>query len=147
MNRMPPPRRRTPSGHDIPIPESVFVHLQTLDEKIEAVEEKVGGKLDAVEASVKTLSAKLDAGRNQTMLDLAKILVPAVVAIVGGQRLLAPAPEPARIEVFQTPVNKQMAPECMSLQPGTVAQAECFARIQAEIQSGKRPTVAVPPTP
>lgn len=143
------PRHRTPSGHDIPIPESVFVHLQDLDEKIEAVEERVGGKieavetrvggkLDAVEASVKSVAAKLDAGRSQTMLDLAKILVPAVVAIVGGQRLLAPAPEPQRIEVHSTPVDKRMA-ECMPLQPGTPAQLECFARVQAEIQSGQRP--------
>jgi hypothetical protein len=135
MNRL---RQRTPSGHDIPIPESVFVHLGTLDQKIEAVETRVSTKLDAVEASVQTLSTKLDAGRSQTMLDLAKILIPAVVAIVGGQRLLTPAPEPQRIEVHQTPVDPRMA-ECLPHKPGTAEQIECFARVQAEIQSGKRP--------
>lgn len=133
------PRDRTPSGHDIPVPESVYLHMQSLDEKIDAVEDRVGEKLEAVEASVNKLSAKLDAGRNQTMVDLAKILIPAVVAIVGGQRLLAPAPEPPRVVIEHTPITPAMAPECMSIQPGTQAQAECFARVQAEIQSGRRP--------
>jgi hypothetical protein len=138
----PPPkpfqgRNRTPSGHDIPIPESVYQHMRQLDEKIDAVETRLDTKLDGIGASIQSVAAKQDASRNQTMIDLAKILVPFLVAIVGGQRLLAPAATPERIEVVHTPIDPRMA-ECSSLQPGTQAQTECFARVQAEIQNGKR---------
>ncbi len=138
---MAPPRARTPSGHDIPIPESVFRAIQAVqDEHHETRVEVAALRSDVSE--IKESVSKLAAARSQTMIDLAKVLVPAVVAIVGGQRLLAPNPQPTRVEVIETPISKQMAPECMSLQPGTTAQAECFARVQAEIQSGKRPPSA-----
>lgn len=135
---MAPPRARTPSGHDIPIPESVFQAIASVQADNQATRVEVASIREDV-TEIKDSVAKLAAARSQTMIDLAKVLVPAVVAIVGGQRLLAPSPEPARVEVVHTPIAPAMAPECQSIQPGTQAQAECFARVQAEIQSGKRP--------
>jgi hypothetical protein len=133
----PRPRPRTPSGNDVPIPESVFHAIASVQaEHAETRAEVAGLRSDVGE--IKESVAKLAAAKGQTMVDLAKILVPAVVAIIGGQRLLAPAPAPAHVEVRHTPITPAMAPECMSLQPGTTAQAECFARVQVEIQSGKR---------
>jgi hypothetical protein len=133
---MSPPRARTPSGHDIPIPESVFQAVAAVQAENQATRVEVAALREDV-GDIKKSVATLAAARSQTMIDLAKILVPAVVAIVGGQRLLAPTPQVERIEVHATPVDPRMA-ECNALQPGTQAQAECFARVQAEIQSGKR---------
>ncbi len=131
-----PPRLRSPSGHDVPIPESVFDAMAVLQKENQATRAEVAdlrGDVKDISKAVKTLAAR----RNSTMVDMAKVIIPAVLTIVGAQRALAPSPEPTRIEVHQTPVDKRMA-ECMGLQPGTLAQAECFAKIQAEIQSGKR---------
>jgi hypothetical protein len=141
MIRQPPPlpgRQRTPSGHDIPIPESVFQAIAAVQNDNRATRAEVAGLRDDVKETnrmVKSLAAR----RNSSMADLAKIIVPAVVAILGGGRLLAPSPEPTRTEVRYTPVDPRMA-ECRGLQPGTQAQGECFARVQAEIQSGKPAT-------
>jgi hypothetical protein len=132
-----PYRARTPSGHDIPIPESVFQAIHSVQQENAATRIEVAGLRSDV-TEIKESVGKIAAAKSQTMIDLAKILIPAVVAIVGGQRLLTPTPEPARIEVQHTPIDPRMA-ECSSLQPGTQAQSECFARVQAEIQSGKRP--------
>lgn len=138
MNQPPPRfRTRTPSGNDIPIPESVFQAIHSVQQENAATRVEVAGLRSDV-TEIKEAVGKIAAAKSQTMIDLAKVLIPAVVAIVGGQRLLAPTPEPARIEVQHTPIDPRMA-ECSSLQPGTQAQGECFARVQAEIQSGKRP--------
>lgn len=132
-----PPRRRTPSGHDIPIPESVFQALASVQVEHQATRAEVAGLRGDV-AKIEKAVTRLAARRNSSMADLAKIIVPAVVAILGGGRLLAPSPEPTRVEVVRSPVDPRMA-ECVALQPGTQAHGECFARVQAEIQSGKRP--------
>lgn len=139
MNRQPPPPLRTarsPSGHDIPIPESVFQAIAQVQREGAATRAELAGVRSDV-TEIKEAVGKIAAAKSQTMLDLAKILIPAVVAIVGGQRLLAPSQEPARTQVQYTPIDPRMA-ECSALRPGTQAQSECFARVQVEIQSGKR---------
>jgi hypothetical protein len=136
-----PPRTRTPSGHDIPIPESVFHALSSVQAELRdsrQARETWQANHDSEHKQMAERVEKAVATRSQSMIDLAKVLVPAVVLIIGGQRALAPTPQPARIEVVETPVTRAIAPECMSLQPGTTAQTECFARVLAEIQSGKR---------
>ncbi len=138
---MAPPRARSPSGHDIPIPESVFQALESVQAELRdsrQAREAWQAAHDSEHKELKERVEKAVATRSQSMIDLAKVLVPAAVAIIGAQRALAPTPEPQRTEVVQTPVTKAVAPECMSLQPGTAAQTECFARVLAEIQSGKR---------
>lgn len=135
MIRVPPPRMRTPSGHDIPIPESVFQGLQHVDAKIEGVRAEVAGldgKIDKLTLAV----SKIAASKRHDWAKIIGALGVAVPAIVGGVRLSMPAQEPTRVEVVHTPIDPRMA-ECRALQPGTQAQAECFARVQVEIQSGK----------
>jgi hypothetical protein len=131
------PRARMPSGHDIPIPESVYVHMQTLDAKVEGVRAEVAGIGDKVDKLVEVVAERNASWKDKAVTQLGALAL-AVLAAVGGVRATTPTPEPARIEVYQTPISKEVAPECMSLQPGTLAQGECFARVQAEIQSGKR---------
>jgi len=133
---------RSPSGHDIPIPESVFHAIATVQEEHRETRAEVAdlrSDVKEINATVKKLAAR----RNSNMVDLAKVIIPAVLTIVGAQRALAPSPEPTRTEIRYTPIDPRMA-ECSGLQPGTQAQAECFARVQAEIQSGKRPATPAP---
>jgi hypothetical protein len=114
----------------------VFQAIAAVQAENQATRAEVAGlrsDVTDIAKSVKTLASR----RNSTMLDFAKVLTPVALAIIGAQRALAPAPEPQRIEVVHTPVDPRMA-ECAPLQPGTQAQSECFARVQAEIQSGKR---------
>ncbi len=131
-----PPRWRTPSGHDIPVPESVFQAIGVVQAETRAL----GVKVDTVAGAVADLAATV-AERNASWKDKAVTqigaLALAVIAAVGGGRLVAKDPEPAKVEVVHTPVDPRMA-ECLPLKPGTVEQAECFGRVQAEIQSGKR---------
>jgi hypothetical protein len=137
------PTTRSPSGHDIPIPESVFQAVAA----VQAENRETRAEVAELRSDVKEINVavkKLAARRNSNMVDLAKIIIPAVLTIVGAQRALAPSPEPTRVEVHQTPISQAAAAECMSIQPGTQAQTECFARVQAEIQSGKR---SANPTP
>lgn len=131
-----PYRARTPSGNDIPIPESVFQALRHVDEKVEGMRAEVAGidaKVDKMAEAVTRLASRKGADMTKIIVALAAT----IPAIIGGVRLSTPTPEPARIEVQHTPIDPRMA-ECSSLQPGTQAQSECFARVQAEIQSGKR---------
>ncbi len=94
-------RARTPSGHDIPIPESVFQAIAQVQREGQETRAEVAGLREDVTdigKAVKTLAAR----RNSTMLDMVKVLAPAVVAIVGGvtgmAQLTKPsAPEPTRI--------------------------------------------------
>ncbi len=144
MNRF-PPRPRTPSGHDIPIPESVFHAVAAVHADQAATRAEVAGlraDVGEVKGAVADL-AKVIEERNASWKDKAVTqlgaLGLAVLSAVVGVRVTTPTPEPQRIEVHHTPVDPRMA-ECAPHKPGTVAQSECFARVQAEIQSGKRPT-------
>ena len=138
-------RPQTPSGHDIPIPESVFQAVAVVQSEQADTRRAVsdlGLKVDSLSENVAGL-AQVVAERNASWKDKAVTqfgaLGLAVIAAIGGGRLVAKDPPPAPpAQVIFTPIDPRMA-ECQPLQPGTAAQAECFARVQAEIQSGKRP--------
>jgi hypothetical protein len=137
-------RTRSPSGHDIPIPESVFHAIHHVDAKVEGVRAEVAGIGDKVDKLVQAVAERNASWKDKAVTQFGAIAL-AALAAMGGSRLIAPAaPEPTRVEVVHTPINAAMATECMSIQPGTNAQAECFARVQAEIQSGKRPATPTP---
>lgn len=95
---------RTPSGHDIPIPESVFHAIQSVSTDVKALAQEVRAKSAADDqrfAKVEELAKNAAALSVERWTNLAKALVPAVVAIVGGvvgaQKLTEPAPQPTRV--------------------------------------------------
>lgn len=107
MNRPPPKpyRQRTPSGHDIPIPESVFHAIQSVGHSVEALASEFRTKAAADDvrfARVEQLAEKASAQSVERWTNLAKALVPAVIAIVGGVTGMVKltersAPEPTRV--------------------------------------------------
>jgi hypothetical protein len=108
MNRLPPAkpyRPRTPSGHDIPIPESVFQAIHSVGQSVNALTQEVRVKAAADDvrfAKVEALAEKASAASVERWTNLAKALVPAVIAIVGGVTGMAKltersAPEPTRV--------------------------------------------------
>jgi hypothetical protein len=117
---MNPYRPRTPSGHDIPVPESVFhaIHsvsqdVKTLTTELRTTREETKAEL----AEVKALAVKASAQSVERWTNLAKALVPAVIAIVGGtvgvQKLTTPAaPEPTRI--FESSLSAELV-KCQAL--------------------------------
>lgn len=100
-----PPRRRTPSGHDIPIPESVFQAIQSVGQSVDALTQEFRVKAAADDqrfAKVEALAEKASAASVERWTNLAKALVPAVIAIVGGVTGMVKltersAPEPTRV--------------------------------------------------
>jgi hypothetical protein len=108
MNRRPLlPRGRTPSGHEIPVPESeaIFQALHGVSNEVKALASEVRTNRAADEvrfAEVEKIAKAAGAQSVERWTNLAKALVPAVVAIIGGtvgvQKLTAPSPvEPTRV--------------------------------------------------
>lgn len=131
---VPPFRPRTPSGHDIPIPESVFQALGGLQHSIAGLTAEVrSSKADTdarLAAQDKTL-ADLKAGSADRWVNMIKVLIPAVATIIGGtvgvQKLTAPEP-PAATRVVRSADDLRLD-ECRPLQPGSYERAECFERV------------------
>lgn len=98
-------RQRTLSGHDIPIPESVFHAIQSVSSKVDRLAQTIETKAAADDvrfSKVEEIAKAASAAGVERWTNLAKALVPAVVAIIGGtvgvQKLTAPAaPEPTRV--------------------------------------------------
>jgi hypothetical protein len=91
MRDLPPkpyrPRTRTPSGHDIPIPESVFHAIKSVEQGIAGLGQTIAtnkADTDKQLSEVKELALKASAQSVERWTNLAKALVPAVIAIVGG---------------------------------------------------------------
>lgn len=129
-------RPRTPSGHDIPIPESVFLALQTIGEKIDA------GKADT-DLKIATLAEKVEkvaAGSTDRWVNLLKVVIPAVLTIIGGtvgaQKLAEPA-APASAPAPRT-LADTLADECRPLPAGSQDRFECFERVRASQTYGHR---------
>jgi uncharacterized protein (DUF697 family) len=98
---LPPYRARTPSGHDVPIPEAVFNAIAQVQAEHAGTRAEVAG-LRADVADVKDAVQKIAAAASQRWVDMLKVIVPAVVTIVGGvvgaNKLTAPAaPEPTKV--------------------------------------------------
>lgn len=132
---------RTPSGHDIPIPESVFVGMASLEQAIRTQGQQAQVWQANHDSEHKALGEKLEQAIASKRHDWTKIIgaiAAAIPLIIGGVRATTPAPERPSFQVIPSPIDPRMA-TCSSIQPGTQAQAECFGRVQAEIQSGKLP--------
>lgn len=112
-------RQRTPSGHDIPVPESVFHAILTVSSDVKALAGEVRTNREETRAElaeVKALAVKASAQSVERWTNLAKALVPAVIAIVGGtvgvQKLTTPtAPEPTR--VYESSLSAELV-KCQS---------------------------------
>lgn len=115
-----PPRARTPSGHDVPIPEAVFLALHNLQGSVEDLgrETRAGFAAQAVvNADLKVAVETAGARSVERWTNLAKALVPAVIAIVGGtvgaQRLMAPEPQKQTV-VSESALSSELD-ACMTL--------------------------------
>ncbi len=147
MNRFPPgPRPRTPSGHDIPIPEAVFTAMYGIQVAVsELAAEVSAGKADTDVklAEVKDLALKASAQSVERWTNLAKALVPAVIAIVGGtvgvQKLTAPEPQLTTV-VSQSALAVELD-ACMTLPESNQrpCQDAAYDRDRARKVSRQRP--------
>lgn len=106
MNSFPQgPRPRTPSGHDIPIPESVFHAIHSVGQSVQALATEVRTKAAADEqrfAKVEEIAKAAAAMSIERWTNLLKALVPLAVVIVGGvtgamKLTERAAPEPTRV--------------------------------------------------
>ena len=78
----------TPSGHDIPVPESVFHAILSVSKDVQALTQEVRTKAAADDerfSRVEELAKQASALSVERWTNLAKALVPAVIAIVGGE--------------------------------------------------------------
>lgn len=115
MRNAPPPYRpRTPSGHDIPIPESVFQAIHSVGQSVQALTNEVRTKAAADEqrfARVEEIATKASAQSVERWTNLAKALVPAVLAIVGGtvglQKATESAPPPPT-RVYESSLSAEL---------------------------------------
>ncbi len=109
-------RGRTPSGHDIPIPESVFQAIAQVQAENAGTRAEVAGLRSDV-AEVKEAVKKIAATNVDKWTNLLKVVVPAVVAIVGGtvgaQKLTAPA-APAPTVVYESALSAALV-RCQGL--------------------------------
>ena len=133
---MAPPRARTPSGHDIPIPESVFQAIQAVQVENAGTRAEVAGLRSDV-TEIKGSVAKLASVKAQTWTDLAKVLAPVALAIIGAQRALAPTPPAPEVRAVKTVLESRLE-ECKPLAAGSQARYECFARVYAETEGQRR---------
>lgn len=81
------PTARSPSGHDIPIPESVFHAIQSVSDDVKGLAREVRTKAAADEqrfAKVEEIAKAAAAMSVERWTNLAKALVPLAVVIVGG---------------------------------------------------------------
>ena len=122
-----PARSRTPSGHDIPVPEAVFLALQSLGQKIDTGKADTDLKIAGLAEKVSAVAAS----SSDRWVNLLKVVIPAVLTIVGGtagiNRLTAPAP--AQAPAART-LADTLADECRPLPAGTTERFECFQRVQ-----------------
>ncbi len=118
MPALPPPRGRTPSGHDIPIPESVFQAIAQVQVENAGTRAEVAGLRSDV-AEVKEAVKKIAATNVEKWTNLLKVVVPAVLAVVGGtagvQKLTAPA-APAPTVVYESALSAALV-RCQAKPP------------------------------
>ncbi len=131
---LPPHRPRTPSGHDIPIPESVFLALQDVSTAVNGLAQEVrAGKADTDTklAEVRELAQKASSQSVERWTNLAKAILPAIALTIGGtagvQKLTEREPPPAT-KVVRSQADLDLD-ECRPLPPGSYERAECFERV------------------
>lgn len=132
-----PYRPRTPSGHDVPIPESVFLALADVQASVHGVAQAVALQAAASEArfakTEQTLSEVKAAVRDK-WVGLAKVMIPGVLAIIGtivAARPTLPAPE---VRAVKSLVEVRVEHECDPLPIRSQERFECFQRVYADTE-------------
>jgi len=105
---LPPPRGRTPSGHDVPIPEAVFVALAGVQSTMQANAQASAAwqaNHDSEHAEITSALKDIKASnRSETVKVIAGVIV-AALGVIGGQRALAPTPPPERTVVSESALS------------------------------------------
>lgn len=129
----PPPRPRTPSGHDVPIPEAVFVALAGVQGAVQALSQTVATGQAATDAKISDIGkdvADLKARDRAHMAKILGIVATAVVSVLGGGRMLAPTPPAPEVRAVRSAEDMALD-ECRPLPPGSYERAECFERVSS----------------
>ncbi len=137
---LPPPRLRATSQPDAEVPESVYHALHGVQKSVEALAHTVATGQAATEsrlASQDKALAELKASGADRWVNLAKVLVPAVVAIIGGQRLLAPEQHAAPPAITRS-LHDIRLDECRPLPPDSDARFECFRRVNEQTEQAPK---------
>jgi hypothetical protein len=107
----PPPRPRTPSGHDVPIPEAVFVALAGLQGAVTANAQQTAawqanhdGEHSKIMLALKDVKAS---NGHETIKVIAGVVI-AALGVIGGQRALAPTPPPATTVVSESALSTEL---------------------------------------
>lgn len=106
--QLPPPRGRTPSGHDVPIPEAVFVALAGIQGDVRAIAQAQAAGQAATDQKISEIGkdvATLKAADRSHMVKIIGALATAVAAVIGGQRALSPATPPERTVVSESALS------------------------------------------
>jgi hypothetical protein len=132
---LPPPRLRAKSQPDAEVPEPVYHALQGVTEAVTRLDKKLDLHAEATEKRLtdqdKAL-AELKAGNADRILNLVKVIVPAIATMIGGtvglQKLTADKPQPAEVRAIRSSADLALD-ECRPLRPGSYERAECFERV------------------
>ncbi len=140
MNRFPQgPRARTPSGHDIPIPESVFLALSDIQHAQQAQAQQTltwQANHDSEHKDLGETVKKIAAGQSHDWVKIIGAIAAAIPLIVGGVRMTTPAQLPAEVRAVRSQADLDLD-ECRPLAPGSFERAECFERVSRG-PNGKR---------
>lgn len=132
INRPPPlpGRSRSPSGHDIPIPESVYHAIQSVSTDVKELTKELRTKAAADEqrfAKVEEIAKAAAAMSVERWTNLAKALVPLAVVIVGGVTGMQKLTE-AKPALTPPPSESALSAELVACQAKPeAAQAYCVA--------------------
>lgn len=138
---LPPPRPRTASGHDVPIPEAVFVALAGVQGSVQALTQTVAAAQAATDQKFSDLGKDVADLKAQDRAHLAKIIgivATAVASVIGGQRMLAPTPPAPEVRAVRSQADLRLD-ECRPLPPGSYERAECFERVSEGPDDRGRP--------
>jgi hypothetical protein len=128
---LPPYRRRTPSGHDVPIPESVFQAIAQVQQENAGTRAEVAG-LRSDFAELKEAVTKLAShGKAETLKIIGGVIV-AALGVIGGQRALAPSPPPTpapQIRQVRTDLDVRLD-ECRDLPQDSPDRRHCWRRVK-----------------
>lgn len=120
---LPAPRLRTPSGHDVPIPEAVFTALHGVQQEVRASAQQAAtwqANHDVEHKELIKALAEVKATNLDRWTNLLKVVLPSIVAIVGGvvgaNKLTAASP-PAPTVVYESALSASLA-RCMGLPEG-----------------------------
>ncbi len=141
----PPPlpyRPRTPSGHDIPIPESVFLALADIQQAVHHQGQQAQtwqANHDSEHRELGETVAKIAAGKRADWGKVIGLVAGAIVSIVGAVHVTTPTPAAPEVRAVKSLVEVRLEEQCYSLPAGSQARFECSQRIFSELeQSGRR---------